>query len=116
VIVIQGTDDPIVPWRGAPGGYLSAADTVAYWSLHNQCDTYNGITLDDDVDPDDNTRVLRESFTGCEDSADVMLYGIFYGGHTWPGGPIRAPFELGATSGDIDAARVIWEFFNSISS
>jgi polyhydroxybutyrate depolymerase len=113
VIVIHGTDDSVVPWRGVRGGYFSAANTVAYWSLHNRCDTYVGITMDEDVDPDDNTRIVREAFTDCEDDADVMLYGVFYGGHTWPGGPFRVGIDLGPTSGDIQASRVIWTFFNS---
>jgi polyhydroxybutyrate depolymerase len=113
VIVIHGTDDPVIPWVGVRGGYLSAAVTLDFWQAHNDCTTAVEIQIEDDVDTDDGTRVLSEAHTDCADGADVQLYSIFFGGHTWPGHPIQAPFDLGLTSMDMDATQVIWDFFSA---
>jgi polyhydroxybutyrate depolymerase len=47
-------------------------------------------------------------YTGCDRNAQVLLYTIDGGGHTWPGGwPIPA---VGKTSKDIDATEELWAF------
>ena len=109
VIVFQGTDDPIVPWTGIPNGYLSAAQTIGFWGNHNQC--IGGFLVESlpDSEPTDHTLVMRQSLKDC--TADMMLYGVYWGGHTWPGHPINVA-ELGQTSQDVDATALIWEFFN----
>jgi polyhydroxybutyrate depolymerase len=112
-LIIQGPDDPVIPWMGIRGGYLSAAASLDFWGNHNGCITATDIAPQADTDSDDNTRILTQTRTDCEDDADVQLYGIFFGGHTWPGHPIDAPFELGATSMDMDATQVIWDFFTA---
>ena len=53
------------------------------------------------------------AFTDCDDGADVVLYTVDGGGHTWPGGP-ALPFN-GKTSHDIDASAVMWAFFERFS-
>ncbi len=108
LIVIQGTDDPIVPWMGVSGAYLSATQTLGYWGLHNECTARFDLEVLPDVVPADYTRVVRQALPGC--SADFVLYGIYLGGHTWPAHSINAR-QLGATTQDIDATAVIWDFF-----
>jgi polyhydroxybutyrate depolymerase len=50
-------------------------------------------------------------YTGCDQGADVILYTIEDGGHTWPGG---VPIPLvGKTSKDIDATEEMWRFFQA---
>jgi polyhydroxybutyrate depolymerase len=115
ILVIHGTDDPVVPWQGIRGGYLTAMNTLRYWADRNQCEEALPIEAEPDSDPEDNTRVLRTEYTQCEDSADVILYGIYGGGHTWPGTPFDAPLELGLTSMDIHATKTIWGFFEAHS-
>lgn len=114
VMIVQGTDDTVVPWTGymaGRGGYMSAADSLRYWGWHNNCQTYSGISPQEAVE-DDGTLVLTQRYTDCTDGADVVLYGIYYGGHTWPGHPFGSPDTLGVTSMRIDASRVIWAFFD----
>jgi polyhydroxybutyrate depolymerase len=111
LLVIQGTDDPVVPWAGVQGGYLSAAQTLSFWKLHNGCKTDQGMTMLDDTAPDDGTRIIVEGYTGCQNDADVQVDSVFHGGHTWPGHTFDVPFDLGKTSMDIDAPQVIWDFF-----
>ena len=110
VMVIQGTDDPIVPWTGITNAYLSAAQTIGFWGDHNQCT--GGFTVESlpDTVPTDHTLVMRQQLKQCK--ADMVLYGVYWGGHTWPGHPINVA-ELGQTSQDVDATALIWDFFNA---
>ena len=64
--------------------------------------------------PHDGTRVRKTTYTGCAGGADVALYAIENGGHTWPGGSQYLPRGIvGRVCRDIDATRVIWEFFTA---
>jgi polyhydroxybutyrate depolymerase len=76
---------------------------VKDWATHNGCAS----------DPD-STRVaadvVRESYSGCKAGADVVLYVVEDGGHTWPGASIDVG-AFGKTTHSIDATALIWEFF-----
>ncbi|MDX2161068.1 MAG: alpha/beta fold hydrolase [bacterium] len=115
-LLVHGTNDVVVPWIGvitrSGSGYLSALDTVNHYAARNQCTGGGRIEDTDDVDADDGTRVLIETYENCTDDAEVGLIGVYRGGHTWPGHPFRGFSQLGLTSLDIDATRVIWAFFN----
>lgn len=113
VLIIQGTDDPIVPWVGVRGAYKSAAASLDYWQDHNGCTISTGIIPLPDADADDGILVLSQGVGGCKNNADVQLYGLVFGGHTWPGHPMNAPLELGETGLDMDATQVIWDFFDA---
>ena len=108
VLVFQGTDDPVIPWAGIENAYLSAALTLGFWGYHNQCQGDFAVEGLPDADPTDHTLVMRQTLTEC--AADMTLYGIYWGGHTWPGHPISAR-GLGQTTNDIDATVLTWEFF-----
>jgi polyhydroxybutyrate depolymerase len=49
----------------------------------------------------------------CPPGADVELYRVRGGGHTWPGSDGTASFEYvaGTTTFSVDATELIWEFF-----
>ncbi|MFN8563505.1 MAG: alpha/beta fold hydrolase [Anaerolineae bacterium] len=111
VLVFEGTDDPVVPWMGIPGGYLSAAQTIGFWRDHNACTGSLSVEILPDIVADDYTVVMRQQVSEC--AADIVLYGVYFGGHTWPGHPIDTQIRLGQTSRDIDATGLIWEFFSS---
>ena len=117
VLIIHGTEDPIVYWVGTRGAYLSALNSLVYWREHNNCtDQTPEILVLPDNDPEDNTRVLSEIYTECDNNTQVALYGIYGGGHTWAGADrIFPPNVVGLTSYDIEASEVIWEFFQSHS-
>jgi polyhydroxybutyrate depolymerase len=112
VIVFQGTDDGVIPWTGVQGAYLSAAQTVGFWGNHNACTDELTIEMMPDTvsTPDDFTLVVRQEVIGC--AADVVVYGVYFGGHTWPGHPLNAP-QLGQTTLDVDATALTWEFFKA---
>lgn len=111
VIVFQGTDDPVVPWTGVSGAYLSAAQTIGFWGAHNHCSEDFVVEALPNTVPDDFTVVVKQELAGCD--ADVTLYGVYFGGHTWPGHPLDASLQLGQTTRDIDATALIWEFFKA---
>ena len=120
ILMINGTDDPLVPWQGGYvhfrrqklGRVLSVSDTVALFRAANRCTGTPAATEIPDRF-DDGTKVLRRSFGSCSQGSRVVLYEIRGGGHNWPGTPLHGPgFLVGRTSREIDASRVIWDFFN----
>ncbi|NLA34837.1 MAG: hypothetical protein GX868_04010 [Actinobacteria bacterium] len=50
----------------------------------------------------------------CPVGADLQLYRVVDGGHTWPGSQLSASLEavMGRTTNSIDATATIWEFFS----
>lgn len=116
-MLIHGTNDTVIPWLGyvtqSGTGYLSALDTAAYWANRNGCEAPSGIVDFPDIDPDDETRVLIETYQNCTNDAEVSLVGVYRGGHTWAGHPFRGLSQLGLTTNDLDATATIWTFFNA---
>lgn len=118
VLVIQGTLDPIIPFEGYGDQFnrpmmYSLADTLRYWGQHNQCEGEFTTTIMRDVDPEDGTRVRRQEYLNCADNSEVVVYVVDGGGHTWSSHPFTsARVEVGPTTMDIDASRVMWDFFS----
>lgn len=109
LIAFHGTADPIVPYTGGPlRGPLGVAPDVRAWvadyAIRNGCTIEQQLPTQGDVT---GTRWTRPE----GDVADVVLYTVVGGGHTWPGGSPLPAFITGPTSDDIDATRVMWEFF-----
>jgi polyhydroxybutyrate depolymerase len=50
-------------------------------------------------------------YKNCAKDAEVSFYTIQGGGHSWPGGGYLPEFLVGATTQDMDATRVMWNFF-----
>ncbi|MBW1711124.1 MAG: hypothetical protein JRG97_15750 [Deltaproteobacteria bacterium] len=120
ILIMNGTEDPLMIYEGGEitfremrlGKILSTAETVKFWLDRNQCQAKPQITREPDLDPQDGTRVSREAYGPCKEGTEVILYTIEGGGHTWPGG-VQYLHErlIGKVSRDIDADKVIWEFF-----
>ena len=118
VLVIHGTEDPIVPWAGGAvagfedfGKVLSARETAKFWAANNRCGDGGVIAAEPDRDPKDGTRVKMEVFASCPVGAAVKLAAVEGGGHTWPGGYQYLPERfIGRTSQDVDANMLIWDF------
>ncbi len=122
VLIMNGTKDPIVPYNGGAislmkaglkrGEDISTEDTFLFW-LQKAGKRTDNIAVEElpDTAPEDGTRVYRKIYKG--ETAEVNLYTIDGGGHTWPGGR-QYLFQVlvGKTSMDIDATSVIWEFFD----
>lgn len=120
-LLINGTEDPIVPWDGGMvryddrdlGKVLSAERTFAFWRRRNHCGDVT-VSMIPDFNPGDGTRIERRKAESCRDAVKVELFAVQGAGHTWPSGWQYLPESLvGPTSADIDAAVAAWRFCES---
>lgn len=108
VLHFHGTSDAIVSYQGA-SGIPPVDSTIQWWVQQNQCNPSGNVLVLPDVDPTDQCMVLKYHFKNGRNESEVQFYKIIDGGHTWPGAfPVPA---LGATNQDINASRIIGEFF-----
>jgi polyhydroxybutyrate depolymerase len=121
VLMINGTEDPVVPWSGGSvefdgvtlGKVLSAQRTFAFWKRLASCKGDEASLIPDFV-PEDGTRIERTKAIDCRGDAKVELFAVRGAGHTWPSGWQYLPETMiGATSSDIDASIAAWRFFQS---
>lgn len=118
---VMGDQDPLMPYAGGMlgedrGRVLPAREAAARFATLDGCATGPAREELPDVDPNDGTRVERATWKDCHDGAEVRLYTVKGGGHTWPGGTAYARERfIGRTSKDIDASREAWEFFSRFS-
>lgn len=120
VIHFHGTDDGVVPYaegRDMIGGLISfanAPESVAAWAKFDGCKGKPVVSELPDKEAD-GTTVSKEDFGAGKEGSEVVFYTIKGGGHTWPG--VKPPIEnisekfLGATTYDINANEMIWQFF-----
>lgn len=122
LLAINNTSDPLVPWDGGDvtlpfskkkfGKVKSVKASVDFWVNIDGCNTIPTKTTIPDKDPDDASHVILFSYDNGKNGTQVQLYAIYGGGHTWPGGMQYLPiFIIGYTCNDINADKVIWEFF-----
>jgi polyhydroxybutyrate depolymerase len=118
VVAFHGTADQIAPYNGGQGKHdtgirLSVPKTIADWVARNKCSA-NPRHENLPTTVSDGTAVSRDTYSSCSDGAEVMIYTIDGGGHTWPDGQPYAPeFLIGKTTHNINANQVMWEFFKN---
>lgn len=71
---------------------------------HNGCQTKP-------VPLPENGSVSGVLYQASTNGADVVFYTVTEGGHTWPGGKAMPVAIVGKTSAEIDATRLMWNFF-----
>ncbi|QXC61781.1 hypothetical protein KSP35_02780 [Aquihabitans sp. G128] len=128
VISFHGTGDRFIPYDGGVGtgpanlgltpettaGLVfmverpGAVASSTSWADHDGCGAKP-------KDATVNDRVTRSVWSGCADGADVELFTIDGGEHTWPGSVGMAAYEtlLGPVSDAVDANDLLWDFFDS---
>lgn len=109
MITFHGTADSIVPYGGGTSwvGPMTFPDIPTWtenWAGRNRC---KGGSFETAVAKD----VTRRDYDGCVNGADVVLYTVEGGGHTWPGGEPLPEWFAGPTTSEIDASELMWEFF-----
>lgn len=121
VFIIQGTEDPLVPYAGGEvrflrstrGRFISTDDAAALWVKANGCRAEAEEGALPDV-AEDGCTVKTKRWAGGRDGSEVRLWTVVGGGHTWPGGVQYLPeFMIGPVCRDVDATEAIWEFFKS---
>lgn len=127
VLIMNGTDDPILPYEGGSvgktdvsqkerGTVLSAEESLAYWLNRNGIES-NPIAYDyPNVDRWDSSTVHVRQYRNGNDNSEVMLYEVRGGGHTEPSltEHYSALYKLivGRQNRDLEMAEVVWAFFN----
>lgn len=105
----HGQADKIVPYEGGPSerfpiDFPYVPDFVDDYAQLNSCDPNETVFMEKD-----HVRGVR--YEGCEPGQDVVFYTISDGGHTWPGGNDLPERITGKTTHEINATRLMWEFF-----
>jgi polyhydroxybutyrate depolymerase len=111
---IHGTKDTLVPYEGYRNGtkgvvrILSVEESVKAWVKANGCNTEPKIS--EVPMTKDKLKVIRKEYVEGKGGAEVVLYVVEGGGHTWPGMPLQPAF-LGENTMNISANDLMWEFF-----
>jgi polyhydroxybutyrate depolymerase len=125
VLVMNGTDDPLVPYEGGDvkvfkfgksrGRVISNDDFVAFWKEKNGCTGEEPTVELPNKRKWDGTTVSITTYTNCQSSGALKFYKITGGGHTWPGGKQYLGKKwIGNTSREVNACEEIWAFFSSL--
>jgi len=115
VMHFHGTDDKLVPFNGPDQrtakvfAFKSVEETIRTWAKIDGCPT-KPMTTKLPHTTDDGTTVERKTYGPGKEGAEVILFVINGGGHTWPGRKWPVPW-LGKTTKDISASDLMWEFF-----
>jgi polyhydroxybutyrate depolymerase len=117
ILHIHGTKDGLVPFTGTRNGggpypFPSVDECLKTWIQVNECSETPTVT--ELPTKEDKLQVLRKDYRSGKEKAPVILYVIEGGGHTWPGMDHHAAF-LGATTHNISANALMWEFFQQFS-
>ena len=121
VAILNGTEDPLVPWTGGQVGLWGIKRGEA-WSSDKTLETWaklDGCTVasDDQVfdkNVDDGTSVVLHVRSRCKANTEVRLYEIRGGGHTWPRGEKYLTDRIvGRTSQELDGVKEVWEFLSA---
>ena len=95
---------------------LGGAGSAQWWAMNNGCQPQRTTTALPHL-ADDGTSVERWDYAECAAGSGFVFYKILGGGHTWPGAPLNLNLSrgLGRKSRDLDASRVMVDFFNGYS-
>lgn len=118
ILMVHGTADPINAWGGheirllvtTTGSILTAPEAAAKWAALDGCSGVAERSDLPDKDPDDGTRWRLTAWRGCRAGAEVLLYKVLGGGHTWPGAEPAYHVVIGRSSRDVDFEPLLWEF------
>ena len=115
IVHFHGTDDFLVPMDGPNKNlpllirFQSLDSTIQTWLKCNRCKETPDVKELPNLAAD-KLPVTRKVYAAEKNGADVVVYTIDGGGHTWPGMGRHAPF-LGKTTFNISANELMWEFF-----
>ena len=91
------------------GAYISVEASVKFWVGKNKC-TKTSIDTLPDLNEEDGSFIIKESYKNCENNNEVWFYKIIKGGHEWPTKHWR---HWG--NRDINTSEEIWKFFSMVS-
>lgn len=126
ILIMNGVDDPILPYEGGAvgrrksdkrdrGSVLSTEQTVAYWVKRNGISDEPVVIDLPDVDTSDGSRIRLIRCAGGKNDTEVVLYEVLGGGHTEPSlsqhyGRLYR-WIVGPQNRDVEMAEEVWKFF-----
>ena len=115
MMMINGTSDPVVPYGGGTEhnlslSILSVEDSAKAWAKIDRCsEKPERSKLPPRAKGGMETKI--DTYNGCQQNAQVVLYSVKGAGNTWPGSEqYEAENTIGKTSQDINANEVNLEF------
>ena len=137
VVAFHGMQDHFIPYGGGKGAgltnavYLPVQDSIDLWVGYDGCSTAP------ETWTSASGNITRHWYSGGKEGAEVALYTVRDGGHSWPGGvaiavggAVMRPGEeaargraragrlqrrfaerIGSTTTEISANDLMWEFF-----
>jgi len=115
VLMINGTADPSVPYYGGVDGWYSVHETMKFWLTMNNCFLPPDSLALPDLDPNDQSTVVRYRYRSSINFSQVVLMKIIGGGHTWPSMYCTNNWGVGPLNMDIKANNETWNFFKQFS-
>ncbi len=105
VLAFHGLDDNVVPYDGGAPLFMEPPiqDWASAWAARNGCS----------ASPTESSLeggVTVQTWSGCRENADVILYTLADHGHSWPGSSVM-PASI--TSQAVNATEIMWDFFKS---
>ena len=103
VLIVHGTEDRLVPFDHRDDErFLPVSKVVEYWVAGNHCSPAPHIEASGPA--------ITERYRSNQD-ADVEVINVKGAGHVWPGSKVFLKNEPDLKQ--VDASRLIWEFFRS---
>ena len=123
-VLLAGTANPYLPYGGGVANLRDFKDpvvsvdaTLAPFKAASGCGQLAKSIAIPDRDAKDQSRVFVETFKDCK--APLELIRVEGGGHSVPGrwrGPTDRGQSPGVHNNDVDASRLIWDFFKSVGA
>lgn len=114
VIYMHGSEDPIFSPKGGKKFGRTAyshQQVLKVWVDMDKCNEKPVKTTIPDKAGDE-TSIIKEEYGNPTTGIKVVGYTIVNGGHTWPGGWQYLPnFIVGKTTKNLNACKVMWDFF-----
>lgn len=132
VMMIAGTADPLVPWKGGTssvasrkrgvtfGSRLSIPDSAGFWARSNGCESTPQERALPNANRSDNLTITELRYEDCRSGGDTLLLRVNGGGHQMP--RLQSTFSrprlveriVGKQGRDIDGDAAVWNFFERV--
>ncbi len=125
VLLINGTEDPLINYNGGPGkmnarnaesqtaNMLATEELVSKIVKLDNCNEAPAVINMPDTDPHDGCTEIDYTYSG--NNAEVEFIKVINGGHAWPGGIQYLPKAIiGKACKDFNAEEKLFEFFKKI--
>lgn len=126
VLVMNGTEDPLLPYQGGGigksefsqrrrGSVLSTTEAINYWLTRNQISSPAQERVFPDKNRRDGSTVHLTEYKDNDRNIEVVLYEIRGGGHTEPS--LTEHYHrlykrvVGSQNKDLEMAEEVWQFF-----